>query len=261
METFRRQEYLLYAGVWAIVIAVVHRLSVLPFLLLFLVHHFLLTPMLPKRKWLYAALTLTLLTLFGFYCFHTGMQPPDFGAPPPPPEGFGPGAPPMPDAPPMPNGPRPVKPEMMRLLLGVLTIAANLGVKAFFHARRSELRVKELEAERKVPEPARPKEETLLFKTGRKTVRVSPGDIRYVESMSEYLKIHLEGHDEPLIVLYSLKRLSEQLDPRRFIRIHRSYLVNLKRVREVSKNAVTLECGTSLPVSDSYRPALSKLLN
>ena len=201
METFRRQEYLLYA-----------------------------------------ALTLALLTLFGFYCFHTGMQSPDFGAPPPPPEGFGPGAPPMPDAPPMPgrppmpDGPRPVKPEMMRLLLGVLTIAANLGVKAFFHARRSELRVKELEAERKVPEPARPKEETLLFKTGRKTVRVSPGNIRYVESMSEYLKIHLEGHDEPLIVLYSLKRLSEQLDPQRFVRIHRSYLVNLKRVREVSKN-------------------------
>ena len=223
METFRRQEYLLYA-----------------------------------------ALTLALLTLFGFYCFHTGMQTPDFGAPPPPPEGFGPGAPPMPDAPPMPgrppmpDGPRPVKPEMMRLLLGILTIAVNLGVKSFFRARRSELRVKELEAEHKAPEPDRPKEETLLFKTGHKTVRVSPGDIRYVESMSEYLKIHLEGQEQPLVVLYSLKRLSTQLDPRRFVRIHRSYLVNLSLIREMSKNSVTLDSGITLPVSDSYRAALPR---
>lgn len=261
MDKLRRQEYLLYACVWAIVIAVVHRLGVLSFLLLFLVHNFLLAPLLPKRKALYAILTLALLTLFGFYCFQTGMQPPEFGAPPPPPEGFGPGGPPAPDRAPMPGGPRPLKPEMMRLLLGILTVAVNLGVKAFFLARRSELRVQELEAERETPGPVQPKEETLLFKTGRKTVRVSPDDIRYVESMSEYLKIHLEGQDQPLVVLYSLRRLSAQLDPSRFVRIHRSYLVNLSRVKEVSAHSVTLEDGITLPVSDSYRATLSEQWN
>lgn len=271
MDKLRKEEYLLYALVWAVVIVMVPHWGILAYLLLFLIHNFLLEPLLPKKKWLYLGLTLTLLTLFGIYCFQSGMRPPEFGTPPPPPDGFG--TPPPdgfstpppegfgpPDAPmgPPPDGHRPVKPEMMRLLLGILTIAVNLGVKSFFRARRSELRVKELEAEHKAPEPDRPKEETLLFKTGHKTVRVSPGDIRYVESMSEYLKIHLQGHDQPLVVLYSLKRLSTQLDPRRFVRIHRSYLVNLSLIREMSKNSVTLDSGITLPVSDSYRAALPR---
>lgn len=109
--------------------------------------------------------------------------------------------------------------------------------------------------------PVSREEDALFFKMDYKTVRVAFDDIRYVESMSEYLKIYLTGQDHPLVVLYSLKRLSEQLDPKRFVRIHRSYLVNLSRVREFSKTAVRLDCGLQLPVSDSYRAALTKLLN
>ncbi len=267
MDKLRKEEYLLYALVWAIVIVMVPHWGVLAYLLLFLIHNFLLEPLLPKKKWLYLGLTLALLTLFGIYCFQSGMRPPEFGmstppdfnTPPPPPEGFGP-----PDSPmgPPPDGKRPVKPEMMRLLLGILTIAANLGVKSFFRARRGELRLKEMEKERmqeKAENAKIPKtDEVLLFKTGHKTVRVSPGDIHYVESMSEYLKIHLEGQEQPLVVLYSLKRLSAQLDPQRFVRIHRSYLVNLSLIREMSKNSVTLDSGITLPVSDSYRAALPR---
>lgn len=264
MDKFRKQEYLLYALVWAIVIVMVPHWGVLAYLLLFLIHNFLLEPLLPKKKWLYLGLTLSLLTLFGIYCFQTGMRPPEFGTPPPPPDGFG--TPPPegfgpPDAPmgPPPDGHRPVKPEMMRLLLGILTIAVNLGVKSFFRARRGELRLKEMENERmqeKAENAKIPKtDEVLLFKTGHKTVRVSPGDIRYVESMSEYLKIHLDAREDPLVVLYSLKRLCEQLPEEKFVRIHRSYLVNLRHIKEAGKAAVTLDDGTALPVGDLYRAA------
>lgn len=267
MDKLRKEEYLLYALVWAVVVAVVPNWGVLAYLLLFLIHNFLLEPLLPKKKWLYLGLTLTLLTLFGIYCFQSGMRPPEFGTPPPPPDGFGTQPPDgfgTPDAPmgPPPDGHRPVKPEMMRLMLGILTIAANLGVKSFFRARRGEFRLKELENERIQEKAENAKiqktDSVLIFKTGHKTVRVRPDEIRYVESMSEYLKIHLAGHDQPLVVLYSLKRLSTQLDPQRFVRIHRSYLVNLSLIREMSKNSVTLDSGITLPVSDSYRAALPR---
>ena len=127
--------------------------------------------------------------------------------------------------------------------------------------RRAMEKLKTRLQERKAAEILSRKDDDLFFKTDYKTVKVNVGDIRYVESMSEYLKIYLTGQDHPLVVLYSLKRLSEQLDPKRFVRIHRSYLVNLGRIREFSKTAVRLDCGLQLPVSDSYRAALSKLLN
>ena len=88
----------------------------------------------------------------------------------------------------------------------------------------------------------------------------SPARIRYVESMSEYLKIWLRDEQAPLVVLYSLKRLAEQLPEDRFLRIHRSYLVNLSDIREYSRTSVTLDGGPTLPVGDIYRPALAAVL-
>lgn len=104
--------------------------------------------------------------------------------------------------------------------------------------------------------PTHEKEDTLTFKLDYKTVRVETARIRYAESMSEYLKIWLKDESVPLVVLYSLKRLAEQLPADRFLRIHRSYLVNLSFVREYTRTAVTLAGGVTLPVSDLYRAAL-----
>ncbi len=95
--------------------------------------------------------------------------------------------------------------------------------------------------------------EALTFKIDYKSVRVELSRIRYVESMSEYLKIWLRDEPAPLVVLYSLKRLAEQLPEDRFLRIHRSYLVNLSEVREYSRTSVTLSGGPTLPVGDLYR--------
>ena len=103
--------------------------------------------------------------------------------------------------------------------------------------------------------------EALTFKIDYKNVRVEISRIRYVESMSEYLKIRLRDEPAPLVVLYSLKRLAEQLPEDRFLRIHRSYLVNLSEIRVYTRTSVTLESGPTLPVGDIYRPALAAVLS
>lgn len=112
-------------------------------------------------------------------------------------------------------------------------------------------------------EAARPRTapEALTFKVDYKTVRVEPARIRYVESMSEYLKIWLRDEPAPLVVLYSLKRLAEELPQDRFLRIHRSYFVNLSDIREYTRSSVTLDGGPTLPVGDLYRPALAAVLS
>ena len=83
--------------------------------------------------------------------------------------------------------------------------------------------------------------------------------------MSEYLKIHLVGTDEhgmprkPAIALYSLKRLEERL-PGFFMRIHRSFIINLRYVKEVSKNRVTMENDVILPIGELYKENLNNYL-
>ena len=94
-------------------------------------------------------------------------------------------------------------------------------------------------------------DDTLFLKTEHRMVRISISGIKYIEGMSEYLKIHLEDQ-KPVVVLYSMKKLEERL-PSYFMRIHRSYIINLKKIQEVNKNRVILDAQTYLPIGDLYR--------
>ena len=95
-------------------------------------------------------------------------------------------------------------------------------------------------------------DDTFFVKTDSRTVRVSIHDIRYVEAMSEYLKLYVEGQSRPLITYLSMKKMEDFL-PDSFMRIHRSYIVNLKKVQEVNKNRVIMGAEEYLPIGDSYR--------
>jgi len=105
------------------------------------------------------------------------------------------------------------------------------------------------------------KEGTIFFKADYKVVRVDVADIRYVEGMSEYLKIHVSGESSPVIVLLSMKKLEERLPSSMFMRIHRSYIVNLSRIREISRGRVLIDDGVSLPVGDLYKSTFQTWLD
>lgn len=100
----------------------------------------------------------------------------------------------------------------------------------------------------------------LHFKADYKTVSVDIHKIVYVESMSEYVKIYLVDSDVPVIVLYSMKNLVEQLPANRFMRIHRSYIIALGHIAEASRTSVRLDNGRTLPVGELYRPEFSKYI-
>ena len=83
----------------------------------------------------------------------------------------------------------------------------------------------------------------IFLKTEYKVVRLSISDIRYVEGMSEYLKIHVEGQPKPLIVLLSMKKMEERL-PQSFMRIHRSYIIAKEKRLEQTIQPLSFSCGT-----------------
>jgi len=111
-----------------------------------------------------------------------------------------------------------------------------------------------------IPTPSPNEEDTIFVKTDYRMVKVKISDIRYVEGMSEYLKLHLGSEQKPLITLLSMKLLEERL-PSNFMRIHRSYIVNLNAIHEVNKNRVIIDSETSLPIGDSYRESFNCYLD
>ncbi len=100
----------------------------------------------------------------------------------------------------------------------------------------------------------------LFLKTDYRIVKVSIPEIRYVEGMSEYLKVWVEGEAKPIVTLLSMKKIEERL-PDNFMRIHRSYIVNLNKIQEVNKNRVIMDADTNLPIGDMYKEAFQAYLD
>lgn len=113
--------------------------------------------------------------------------------------------------------------------------------------------------------------DTLFVKTDYRMVKINIADIRYVEGMSEYLKIYLEGEAKPIVTLLSMKKMEERLrvgdqtsgmrQPENFMRIHRSYIVNLHKIQEVNKNRIIMDADTYLPIGDMYKEAFQQYLD
>ena len=102
--------------------------------------------------------------------------------------------------------------------------------------------------------------DTIFVKTDYRVVKVTISDIRYIEGMSEYLKIFIEGEAKPIVTLLSMKKMEEKL-PENFMRIHRSYIVNLTKIQEINKNRIIMDAETFLPIGDMYKEAFQKYID
>lgn len=107
-------------------------------------------------------------------------------------------------------------------------------------------------------EPVDRPERFLVRKLGREFL-VAAADIEWLQAAGNYVNLRVRGHDYPL--RSTLAGIAARLDPDRFVRIHRSYIVNLDRIGSIepldSGDArVHLKDGGTLPASRSYRGEL-----
>jgi two-component system, LytTR family, response regulator len=103
------------------------------------------------------------------------------------------------------------------------------------------------------------KDDFLFIKTAHKIQKIFYSDILYLEGLKDYTKIHLADSKKPFITLQSLKYFETRLPQQEFIRIHRSYIVSLRKVDTVSRKAVLLG-ETELPCSENYRALLYAII-
>lgn len=101
---------------------------------------------------------------------------------------------------------------------------------------------------------------SIFVKSEYRITRIDVSDIKYVESMGEYLRIFLEGQPKPLMPLMSMKRMEEILPAKNFMRVHRSYIVNLDKIQEISRMRIIFD-DVYIPVGDNYKQKFMDYIN
>ncbi len=102
-------------------------------------------------------------------------------------------------------------------------------------------------------------EECLYVKNSGSVVRLKQSDIVYVKGMGEYVQIKARNMIAPIVTLESMHRLEGLLNGKGFMRIHRSYIINLSYLDKANSNNVEIS-GEILPVGETYRPLFREYL-
>lgn len=104
------------------------------------------------------------------------------------------------------------------------------------------------------------KDRYLFVKADYKTIRVDLDNIAYIESIKDYVKIHLLGKDQTITSLTTLKRIEERLPEADFLRIHRSFIVAVNKIDALGRNSVHIG-STEIPVGDLYKESFKRLVD
>lgn len=94
--------------------------------------------------------------------------------------------------------------------------------------------------------------EFISVKADYKTQLVKIADIVYLESAGEYVRLHIEG-SPTITTLFRLKNMETILPQESFLRVHRSYIVNLRRISSYTRGRIFIDNGEYIPLGENYK--------
>lgn len=101
---------------------------------------------------------------------------------------------------------------------------------------------------------------SIFVKSDYKLVQIELDNILYVEGLKDYVKIYEEGNQRPILSLMSMKAMEELLPASRFMRVHRSYIVQKNKIRIIDRGRIVFG-KNYIPISDSYKQAFQEFLD
>ncbi len=102
--------------------------------------------------------------------------------------------------------------------------------------------------------------EFLFVKSDYKTKKIIFSDILYIEGLKDYIKVYLVNEVNPLLSINSLKSLEQKLPSNKFMRVHRSFIVNLDRIEIIERSRIVFG-KVYIPVSDQYKDKFQDYLD
>ena len=112
-------------------------------------------------------------------------------------------------------------------------------------------------------EPAAAEKEeikSIFVKSEYKLLQINLDDIRYIEGLKDYVKIYTEQSPHPILSLMNMKAIEQMLPASRFIRVHRSFIVQKSKIREIERNRIVFG-DVYIPIGDSYKQAFQDFIN
>jgi len=106
-----------------------------------------------------------------------------------------------------------------------------------------------------------PKEEiqSIFVKSDYKLVQIELKNILYIEGLKDYIKIYEENNPKPILSLMNMKAMEDLLPASRFMRVHRSYIVQKDKIRVIDRGRIVFG-KAYIPISDSYKQAFQDFL-
>ena len=92
----------------------------------------------------------------------------------------------------------------------------------------------------------------IYVKSDYKLIQIELDKILYIEGLKDYVKIYTENSDKPVLSLMSMKSIEEMLPGQRFMRVHRSFIVQSGKIKVIDRNRIVFG-KTYIPISDSYK--------
>ncbi len=99
----------------------------------------------------------------------------------------------------------------------------------------------------------------IFVKSDYKLIKIDLKDLIYVEGLKDYLKFYTVNSETPILTLKSMKSLEEELPASQFMRVHRSFMVNLKKITTIERNRIVFG-DKYIPVSEKYKEAFLKFI-
>ncbi|WP_046757560.1 LytR/AlgR family response regulator transcription factor [Kordia jejudonensis] len=101
------------------------------------------------------------------------------------------------------------------------------------------------------PEEATPTNDFIFVKSEYENIKIDVNDIKYIQGLKDYIKIHLKQSNKPVLTLSNFKVIQDKL-PNHFIRVHRSFIVNINYIRAVQKTKIVID-DIRIPIGETYK--------
>ncbi|MBA6157186.1 response regulator transcription factor [Tenacibaculum sp. S7007] len=99
----------------------------------------------------------------------------------------------------------------------------------------------------------------MLIKSGNKHHKVIVNDILFIESLKDYIKIHTVDNKR-IVSKYKISEIEQELKAKNFLRVHRSYIINIDKISAFTVNDVEVN-STEIPIGASYKEKVVSFLN
>jgi len=102
--------------------------------------------------------------------------------------------------------------------------------------------------------------EFLFLKSEYKIRRINFNDILYIEGLKDYVKVYLQNEVHPILSINTLKSLEQKLPEAKFMRVHRSFIVNLEKIQTIERSRVVFG-KVYIAIGDQYKDKFQEYLD